>query len=399
MVLGPVIEDVGEDIKDGISLDLDVLELNTDDAVNHKIKNCSLVGKVLADKLMKICLLRTILMKAWPVNRSLKVHGLDRNIFLFAFKDEKNKKKAILQSPWSVMNSIVILKEWPVEATLGELDFSTSDFWVHVHNLPLAYLTKPNAMKIASVFENVVEIDWEGDKDIMWSGYLRMKVTVRVDDPLKIGFNLRRKNSKPIGVSFKYERLSDFCYHFGRLGHGARDCCYRLDGTEKSIFGLWLRASYQGTKNNTKTENNKGSSRGKMKLVEEDEDDVDHAHRRSVKLGEVGRQDINPCGHLLAAQETVASSLLKGNSDRQALAFDNESETPVNRLIEGNITGLKTTADSGPFGLDSKDLNEGRSGSKNKRARPEESWVIEKKLKMADRAQVLEWVYKTQPGM
>lgn len=47
---------------------------------------------------------------------------------------------------------------------------------------------------------------------------------------------------------FKYERLHDFCYICGRLGHTIRDCFDRDDlddDTEEiqSNFGSWLHAS------------------------------------------------------------------------------------------------------------------------------------------------------------
>ncbi|XVF04562.1 hypothetical protein REPUB_Repub05bG0094300 [Reevesia pubescens] len=77
----------------------------------------------------------------------------------------------------------------------------------------------------------------------MWKGVLRMKVLFKVDEPLKGGFNLKRGNRSTIGISFRYEYLPNFCYHCGRLGHLAKDCCHRLDGTKKLVFGPWMRTS------------------------------------------------------------------------------------------------------------------------------------------------------------
>ncbi|KAI8021437.1 F-box protein [Camellia lanceoleosa] len=52
----------------------------------------------------------------------------------------------------------------------------------------------------------------------------------------------------PIWVTFKYERLSNFCYFCGRLGHGDRECpAQMLGGAEAERhgdqYGTWLRAS------------------------------------------------------------------------------------------------------------------------------------------------------------
>ncbi|XVE96260.1 hypothetical protein REPUB_Repub02eG0205700 [Reevesia pubescens] len=78
--------------------------------------------------------------------------------------------------------------------------------------------------------------------EIKLSGFLRMKVIIKVKEPLKISFNLKRMDKSTIDISFKYDKLPDFCCHCGRLGHVARDCCNRHDDIKKSIFGPWLRA-------------------------------------------------------------------------------------------------------------------------------------------------------------
>ncbi|XVF30511.1 hypothetical protein REPUB_Repub16aG0064200 [Reevesia pubescens] len=64
---------LGEGLAEDITEDLDILVLSTDDGVNKLIKKHSLVRKVIADKLIKVGPLRTILSKAWLVNGNLEV--------------------------------------------------------------------------------------------------------------------------------------------------------------------------------------------------------------------------------------------------------------------------------------------------------------------------------------
>ncbi|XVF16881.1 hypothetical protein REPUB_Repub10bG0069500 [Reevesia pubescens] len=75
----------------------------------------------MADKLNKVGPLRSILVKAWPVNGSLEIHDLAKKIFLFVFRNEMDKKKVSVQSPWPVMDHHLILKEWPAETSLEEI--------------------------------------------------------------------------------------------------------------------------------------------------------------------------------------------------------------------------------------------------------------------------------------
>lgn len=49
--------------------------------------------------------------------------------------------------------------------------------------------------------------------------YIRMEVDIDVNDPLMFGFWWTNSQGVEIWVSIKYERLSDFCYGCGTLGH------------------------------------------------------------------------------------------------------------------------------------------------------------------------------------
>ncbi|XVF29133.1 hypothetical protein REPUB_Repub15cG0093300 [Reevesia pubescens] len=229
MVMGENNTVVGEEINEDIIDDLDVLELYTDDEVNNTIKKHSLV--------------------------------------------EKEKRRVMAQSPWSVMNYHMILKEWPSEATVEEIDFSTTEMWLQIHNVPLAYLTISNVDKIAMVFHGLVELDFENDKGIKWNGFLRMDVVIKVDEPLKVGFSLKRMDNKSIGAFFKYERLSNFCYHYGRLSHGANKCCYRLDGRVNSksevVYDINLGGNLMmGQKSDADSALNENGTDGQQRTLE-----------------------------------------------------------------------------------------------------------------------------------
>ncbi|XVF10189.1 hypothetical protein REPUB_Repub07fG0161300 [Reevesia pubescens] len=78
-------------------------------------------------------------------------------------------------------------------------------------------------------------LDFDDGEDVKWNGFLKMKIAFKVDEPLKIGFNLKMNNRSFLEVSFKYERLLGFCYFYGRLGHIDTDCYNQHDSTNISI--------------------------------------------------------------------------------------------------------------------------------------------------------------------
>ncbi|KAL2902448.1 Cellular nucleic acid-binding protein-like protein [Bienertia sinuspersici] len=78
--------------------------------------------------------------------------------------------------------------------------------------------------------------------------YMQMKVLVDVRKPLRRGLKIATRVNVTKWVDIKYERLGDFCYFCGRLGHIDRDCGF-YNGEENNgkdtvyRYGPWLRAS------------------------------------------------------------------------------------------------------------------------------------------------------------
>ncbi|KAH7854666.1 hypothetical protein Vadar_016636 [Vaccinium darrowii] len=75
-------------------------------------------------------------------------------------------------------------------------------------------------------------------------GFLRVRVEINTSQPLPKGFFLRGRtnSSRDRCISFKYEKLPDFCYTCGRTGQDNRGCCYvTRDEGERSGYGPELR--------------------------------------------------------------------------------------------------------------------------------------------------------------
>ncbi|TXG53668.1 hypothetical protein EZV62_018924 [Acer yangbiense] len=82
-----------------------------------------------------------------------------------------------------------------------------------------------------------------------WGKFIRVKVQLDILKPLKRWLRLKLDKSKNIVVvGLKYERLPDFCFACGRIGHVIKECTdeeAKKGVLEGSItkFGPWLKAS------------------------------------------------------------------------------------------------------------------------------------------------------------
>lgn len=77
---------------------------------------------------------------------------------------------------------------------------------------------------------------------------MRIQVAIDINKPLRRGIKIATGQKASKWVDIKYERLGDFWYYCGRLGHIDKDCSFITDdeGTSKELvykYGPWMRAS------------------------------------------------------------------------------------------------------------------------------------------------------------
>ena len=69
-----------------------------------------------------------------------------------------------------------------------------------------------------------------------WGKFMRVKVRLDISKPLKRWLRLKLgKLEEVIMVGLKYERLPDFCYAYGRIGHGIKEFLGNIRGFSYKI--------------------------------------------------------------------------------------------------------------------------------------------------------------------
>lgn len=79
----------------------------------------------------------------------------------------------------------------------------------------------------------------------VWSEYLRVRVLINVDKPLKRRMKIYRNKEEGFWVNFKYEMVSTSCFICRVIGHSDRFCHKLFEETNDNIvkpYGLVMKA-------------------------------------------------------------------------------------------------------------------------------------------------------------
>ncbi|KAK9286374.1 hypothetical protein L1049_014768 [Liquidambar formosana] len=178
-----------------------------------------------------------------------EVHDLVSDSSLADNKEDKLKILSV--GPWSIRGLLLVFKEWSSGLVLEEIDFHSYPFWVQVHGLHPDFKSTDNVSKIGPKIGVLLDVDVPRSGQLVWNKFIRVRVDVDVRNPFEDWFFAEESWLSLRFGSNLYERLSDFCYRCGRLGHGEKYCgadipTRLVDSVNPThgvmAFGPWMRA-------------------------------------------------------------------------------------------------------------------------------------------------------------
>ncbi|KAK3435022.1 hypothetical protein EUGRSUZ_D02404 [Eucalyptus grandis] len=216
-------------------------------APSHKIEECrlTLVGKILNDPSVNFLAFQNTMKLIWRTDL-VDISQGGASLYIVKFQTEQVKQRVLENSPWLFANHLVILKPWRVNTPLHCYDFTTCEFWVQVFGLPLERCTENMISKVVAHIGRVVVVRIE-HKDGAKLKVGKARVEMDLQKPLKTGL-LIKVEGKNLWLDFRYERLSHYCYSYGKLGHDAMSCKdfpydeSKMDEKDSLLYGSWLKA-------------------------------------------------------------------------------------------------------------------------------------------------------------
>ena len=197
-----------------------------------------LVGNAMAGKTLNKWGIRNILRSAWREFGEIEIKWVRDNTFIITTIDESTAQKILDQAPWAVMKQNFAVQRWPQELALEEVQMNMMSFWVQIRGLPPNMSSVENIKCLVSKIGEVLETEDPSKA----RGFLRAKVTFDTAKPLVSGCWIPRPNNNESWIEFRYERLQDFCYKCGRIGHANVECTFEAIKGGLAGYGEWTKA-------------------------------------------------------------------------------------------------------------------------------------------------------------
>lgn len=250
------------------------------------------VGKIFSKKTVNRETLRANLPRILRSRGTTEIEIVGHNLFVISFALESDKRVALEEGPWHFFQELMILQQTKAMQTPSEVEFDEISLWVQCHNVPLECMDPEIIRRIGGRIGKVEEVD-VGEGGSCLGKFARVRVRRRIDEPLVRCVPLVHETTQKEGlVVLQYERLPEFCFICGRVGHISRDCWEANGERVEFRYDSWLRAgrSFLERRNSDNEERGVWKPRGGRGREEREQSREDEGRKPAVngRAGTIG---------------------------------------------------------------------------------------------------------------
>lgn len=216
-----------------------------EEAVPHGFNNkLCLVGRFIIEGIVDFQAMQHTLASLWKPGKGVHVKEIETNLYVFQFFHEIDLKRVVEGSPWSFNRKTLIIARMKEGEIPREVKLNALDLWVQIYDLRIGFMTEKVLKEIGNYVGTYIE-SCSSNFTGAWRDYMRIRVKIDLDKPLKRKMKIRKTGADWFWVNFKYENVPTFCFICGHLGHSEKFCGKLFDIPEEEItkpYGVWMRA-------------------------------------------------------------------------------------------------------------------------------------------------------------
>nr|XP_023888271.1 uncharacterized protein LOC112000387 [Quercus suber]POE66435.1 uncharacterized protein CFP56_29282 [Quercus suber] len=205
----------------------------------------SLIGKFRTMKAINIRAAKNLLQSMWKLGDDLKIIEVGEGLLQFKFVMESQLMWVWNNGPSCFDNHLLALQRWEKGMLVRNVKFTKQPFWIQVWGLPFDLINEEAGNDIGRSIGELVEVDCKAFT-LEQSRFLRIRVEVPLNKPLRRGVPVINPEGEEIKVAFWYERLVGWCFNYGQIGHEQGDCPLPVSvEQDERPYGEWLKAGYR----------------------------------------------------------------------------------------------------------------------------------------------------------
>ncbi|XP_073067166.1 uncharacterized protein [Primulina eburnea] len=231
------------DLKLSQAKDKNLVVLSSDLASRglQRLESC-LIGKVFTAKAVNRETFRTQMPRIIQAKKGINIEMVGDNLFSLDFNSKVDKKRALLDGPWNFFKDLVIFVEPQGLQNPADMVFEEVPLWVQLHNLPFAFMQADILRIVGEKIGKVIDVEAE-NSGLCVGKFARIRILKNISEPLLKGLYVTIPSSmEEACIVLIYEKLPNFCFGCGKLGHIMRDCEDGSKDKNALPFGNWMRA-------------------------------------------------------------------------------------------------------------------------------------------------------------
>lgn len=173
---------------------------------------------------------------AWGNPKGLNPKSIGDNMFIVEFGSKVDLDRVLDGSPWTVGNKVALIQKFDPSLRPTDISFDLMPVWVRIYNLPFGLMNKDWGMLLAGKIGNAEKVEVDA-QNRAWGPYLRARVKIEVWKPLRRCVSIfSNKRQKQEWYDVRYERLPNYCYSCGIIGHSSLECPTPADRDENGLL-------------------------------------------------------------------------------------------------------------------------------------------------------------------
>jgi hypothetical protein len=229
-------------------------------------------------------------------------------------------EKVMDGGPWNFRNFPVCIEPYDgfTKPTLIKLE--TISVWAQIHDVPEACRSlAENLARRIGKFEEA-----EPDSMDFFGNYCRVRVKIRVDEPLKRAVSMSRGGKREI-FRVRYERIPAWCEVCGILGHVYKEHGDGVHADKDRKFGSWLLAEPSGRGGRGRGRGGLGRGAGRS--------DRGRGRGRGFGTEAYSEEDLNALGSELLLQHNKETDMEMDEAEKNRKRGSNNPAVTVNQLV------------------------------------------------------------------